>query len=257
MAIKNTALYAVGLGITTVFSSLSPVQAAETAYASNALSVSQQKSIDIKLRMAVRSGDIEEAAALLDKGANIDSQDSYGFSALMYAANRGDLDMVTFLLKREANPSVRTKRGATALIICSATLNNNDVINELIDYGANVNARKDDGDTALINSIIWSNKDATMLLLSKGADPNLAHHETGITALMWAAKRGDEDTVHALIKYGADIDAVAKNGIKHIVNSGETAADVAARWGNDNIVKILEEAKASMNAAAPAPSFSP
>jgi len=55
------------------------------------------------------------AAQLLDHGADVNAQDAGGWSALMFAARRGDLALVSLLLDAGADPHLRTERGETAL----------------------------------------------------------------------------------------------------------------------------------------------
>ena len=56
------------------------------------------------------------------------------------------------------------------------------------------------------------------LLLGKGVDPNQAY-DNGLTALMWAAGYGRDETVRALLEAGARADVRD--------NRGKTAADIA------------------------------
>jgi ankyrin repeat protein len=52
---------------------------------------------------------------LLDRGANIEMKDERGYTALMWAAARGESEVGLFLLERGANPKVKSKDGETAL----------------------------------------------------------------------------------------------------------------------------------------------
>lgn len=50
--------------------------------------------------MASKLGKIETLGKLLDEGGNINSRDYNGYTALHYAARRGHLETVLFLIKK-------------------------------------------------------------------------------------------------------------------------------------------------------------
>lgn len=57
---------------------------------------------------------------LLDAGARVDVQDSYGWTALMYAADGGRSDSIRELIAAGADPSIRSGDASTALDIALA-----------------------------------------------------------------------------------------------------------------------------------------
>jgi ankyrin repeat protein len=66
-------------------------------------------------------------AALLEAGANIDAVDAKGRTALMNAAIRSayeedTFDIISFLLKRKANPHMRDPQGNNAAMLAQAAL---------------------------------------------------------------------------------------------------------------------------------------
>jgi len=63
--------------------------------------------------MCVRTA--EAAAALLDKGAKLDTQNYIGETALIIASGRGDIDAVKFLLDRGADLNILSYNGRSAL----------------------------------------------------------------------------------------------------------------------------------------------
>src|SRR5688572_10163678 len=56
-----------------------------------------------ELWAATRAGDVARVTAALDKGADINAKTRYGATALSYAADRGNLELVTLLIARGAN----------------------------------------------------------------------------------------------------------------------------------------------------------
>jgi hypothetical protein len=67
-----------------------------------------------ELRAASKKGQTQEVAALLAKGAPIESSDKDGRTALMIAAERGHAVTVKLLLDRGANPAARDRDGWTS-----------------------------------------------------------------------------------------------------------------------------------------------
>src|SRR5262249_31136642 len=54
---------------------------------------------DLKLIEAVKNGDYKEAERLVKAGGDINQQDEHGWTPLNYAAGKGNLPMVQFLIE--------------------------------------------------------------------------------------------------------------------------------------------------------------
>lgn len=67
----------------------------------------------------------------------------------------------------------------------------------LVDTGADVNAKSDNGLTALIIAVANDHPSNLRLLLSAGADPN-AKDKDGKTPMMWANEQGRAEIVRIL-----------------------------------------------------------
>jgi uncharacterized protein len=76
------------------------------------------------------------------------------------------------------------------------------IIQLLIDKGANVNAKNPRGWTPLIAALETQHREAADLLLEKGADVG-AKNALGLTALYWARKHGYREIEEKLIARGA------------------------------------------------------
>ena len=117
------------------------------------------------------------------------------------------------------------------------------------EQGAKVDARDDDGETALHAAADKARLDVVKYLVKKGADVS-AKDEDGETALHAAADEGDRETdatrkdrvkvVKFLIDKGADVDAKDRDG--------ETPAHVAADAKKADVLKVLLDKKADVNA---------
>jgi hypothetical protein len=72
------------------------------------------------LSLAVRAQYPAIVNLLIEAGADINRQsEDRGYSPLMDAAQKGDIEMARTLLGRGANPNLKSKDGQTALIICA------------------------------------------------------------------------------------------------------------------------------------------
>jgi ankyrin repeat protein len=144
------------------------------------------------LMTAVLYGNAEVVKVLLDKGANIEAKDSYGRTALIQAVSSGKADAAKLLLDRGANIEAKATaspwEGETALIMASDE-GRTDMMKLLLDRGANIEIEEKDGDTALIKAAWNGQVDSVRLLLEKGANIE-AKNTSGETALIVAAQGG-------------------------------------------------------------------
>jgi ankyrin repeat protein len=69
------------------------------------------------LERAALAGEVLDVEAELSAGADVDSLDSHGQTALMLAAHKGHLAVVECLLRYGANLNVRAKFGLSALML--------------------------------------------------------------------------------------------------------------------------------------------
>jgi ankyrin repeat protein len=134
----------------------------------------------------------------------------------------------SLLLEHGADIESRREDGSTPLIE-AADHGGTHVVKLLLDRGANVDTKDNRGNTALIAAACGcaiidmpDTFDSMKLLLEKGADVNAKNDEGG-TALMFAAGWGRARIVQLLLDKGANIDI--KNG------DGNTALMVSALGG--------------------------
>jgi ankyrin repeat protein len=86
---------------------------------------------------ATQSGDLDRVAALLDAGADINSLDEHGQSALMNAVYSGDIELSRLLIERGAELNHTAKYRLTALML--AVINNHpEIVRLLVDAGADM-----------------------------------------------------------------------------------------------------------------------
>jgi ankyrin repeat protein len=183
------------------------------------------------------------AEELLRHGADVNARSKTGFTALMFAAQQGDMDNTRILLDAKASPNdVIPKSGATPLIIASA-IGHPDVVALLLDKGADPNVVDANGFTSLHHAVRDSDygvdpaSKATAVtivktLLAHGANPN-------------ARLQLDKDKMAAERKAqaggaGARTKRTAIT-ITEIELEGATPLALAAEVNNIEAVKVLVE----------------
>ncbi|MGM0420440.1 MAG: ankyrin repeat domain-containing protein [Bacillota bacterium] len=132
-----------------------------------------------------------------------------------------------------------TSAGAAELIETSKTASPQE-IQDLIEAGAAVNVRNDQGETPLIAAARYNpNPLVVMVLIENGAIIE-ARDNSGRSALYNAARYNDSLVVlRTLINYGAAVNVVA--------NDGTTPLLAAAEAGHDDKIRILVRAGARIN----------
>ncbi|EAX97444.1 hypothetical protein TVAG_226880 [Trichomonas vaginalis G3] len=118
--------------------------------------------------------------------------------------------LCTFLISHGANINTKDKNGCTALHF--ATLYNcTKMLEFLILHGADINAKNESGCTILHFAAELDKKDIAEILISYGADIN-AKNEHGRTPLHFAAQYNQKEIAEILILHDADISARDKDG---------------------------------------------
>lgn len=92
---------------------------------------------------------------------------------------------IMMLLKRGADPNTKINEYGRTLLMSASGWGVEDDIHCLVKFGANINARDTDGDTALIYAVMKGREENIRLLLRLHADANL-HDKNGDTALSLA-----------------------------------------------------------------------
>jgi ankyrin repeat protein len=123
-----------------------------------------------QMRQSALDGNLEKVMESLEAGAGVNSVDTEGRTALMFAAFNGHSRIVLELLNR----------------------------------GAGVDRRDLQGRTALLYAATGPFPETVRILLDKGADPNIVDSGEHFTPLMHAAAEGNMEVVVILLQAGAD-----------------------------------------------------
>jgi ankyrin repeat protein len=132
---------------------------------------------------------------LLQLGAEIEDIDKHGYTALAHATcGLENINVIKELLSAGADPNTQGTDGFTPLmhIMGNATAPSLEVLNTLIDHGADVNARNAYGHTALI-AAQCRYLDIAQGLIAAGADPTVKG-DLGRGLSFFAAHGGDKRT---------------------------------------------------------------
>ncbi|USO00841.1 MAG: ankyrin repeat domain-containing protein [Alphaproteobacteria bacterium] len=147
---------------------------------------------------------------LIQNVANPNEKDNNDKTVLMYASEKGCLDVVKLLIAKEADVGKFDSNKKTALMYASEK-GHADVI-ALLAGKAFVDAYDNSEKTALMYASEQWKWDAVQALIGSGADVNFRNNRYLKTALMYAAEKGHMHNVEILINHGADVDATDKNG---------------------------------------------
>ena len=152
------------------------------------------------LMHAALYADVGMMRLLLDRGADVNSANQDGSTALMWAA--GDLDKVGLLLEKGARVDAWTRLGRTPLLIAATYAGNAAVVRLLLEHGARVADQDITQETALDSASKRGDVPMVEVLLEAGADVN-APGFVGRAPLVWAAEEGNVATLACLLKHGA------------------------------------------------------
>jgi len=188
---------------------------------------------------AADRGDISQIESLLATGVNIKAVDRRGFAPLHYALHRRHSDAALLLIQRGSDINQRTEQGSAPLAL-AAEADDVAVVQRLLDRRVSVDAVDRPGRTALWYAARSGATNAARLLIAAGAD--VQHRgATGLrnTVLMESAGRGQLESVKLLLQHGAQLEGCD--------NNGHTALNRAANSGQSNVVRYLIQHGANVN----------
>lgn len=152
--------------------------------------------------VAAFSGHAEIVRELVDLGADVDRQDEERFNAVLATGVTGDVGVLREVLRGGPDLKIRNKFGGIALIPASER-GHVDLVRELLETTEiDVDHVNDHGWTALLEAVVLADGgpqhvEVVRLLVTHGADRTLADRD-GVTALEHARARGYAEMVDLL-----------------------------------------------------------
>ena len=206
---------------------------------------------DTPLVCAARGGNIHAVKLLLDHGAHIDNSlvDSRtSATAITHAIYGGSTDVTRLLLEGGADVNFRDieAHGGTLLHVVSRNQPGGSQtrnINLLIEYGADLEAKDEEGKTPLAAAVEDYTFEAMPILLERGANLE-ARDNNGRTPLGAAIENGVFEAMHLFLKNGANLESRD--------NNGHTPLVLAVRFGKIEMAEYLLERGADPQVFPPA-----
>ena len=186
----------------------------------------------------------ETLQAMIDHGADVNGTIKNGVTALTAACSKGNINAINVLLKAGADPKIAHGQGYTCLHTAVLKSCSKEILQTIIDHGADVNSTDKDNVSALTIACCNGDADAINVLLKSGADANNADVVYGNACLYSATLGGcSKETLQAIIDHGADVNGTCKSGV--------TALMAACSEGNINAINVLLNAGADLNITEP------
>ncbi|XP_067613487.1 protein phosphatase 1 regulatory subunit 12A isoform X10 [Eurosta solidaginis] len=217
---------------------------------------------------ACMSGDKEEVLKLLENGADINTANVDGLTALHQACIDDNLEMVEFLIEHGADINKQDNEGWTPLH-ATASCGFVSIARYLVEHGADPATVNSDGDLAVdlavdiqhlpmmdfMQKVMTEHNidcekarqaeeqlmlsDAKKWLRSDASEVDRPHPKTGATALHVAAAKGYTKVISLLLAGRANVDKQD--------NDGWTPLHASAHWGQKEAAEMLVNAMADMD----------
>jgi ankyrin repeat protein len=198
---------------------------------------------DAPVVVAAKGGDASALRSLVRKGADVNAPAADGTTALHWAVQRDDDEMVGVLLAAGARPSAANRYGMAPLQV-AATVGNPRIVQRLLEAKADPNTANADGESVLMLAARTGNPQVVRQLIAAGAEVDAREGWKGQTALMWAAAENNPAAMQVLLEAGADANARSLGGVF-------TPLLFAIRAGHIPAARVLLDAGVDVNAPMP------
>jgi ankyrin repeat protein len=192
--------------------------------------------VDSKLSLAAWNSNMLLLKRLVEQVQQGNNQLDFG--PLHFAASLGNVDTMNQLLELGMDKNARDKDGRTPLMWVVSAEADEELMEALVDHGADVNMQNFTGETALFIAAQRGLEDKVDYLLENGANVHVKNLD-GATALHAAAATGSEAIVVALVRYGSFLNAKD--------DEGDSPLHWAVREGHAELVSLLVRLGADVN----------
>lgn len=180
---------------------------------------------------AVKDRNRSKLESLIAEGQGLDTPDSFGNTALMYAVNMENGYLINCLLANGVNASASNIYGQTPLH-CAVSKLNASIISMLCSAGAGINMIDNDRNSPLVVAIKFRSPKIMSNLLDLGADPYIRFN--GNNALTYICGNDDYEMARILLNKFPYFD------INWVNENGQTALDIAKERKNISLQDLLE-----------------
>ena len=165
-----------------------------------------EKAANAQLLQAIKTGDSEQVRSLVKlQLPEMKYGNSNEMHPLMMAVREGNIEIVQILIDAGADVNIHGRGNNTPLLIACRS-GNIEIVKTLLAARVDLHGRDGEGANALMWSARFGYSSIVELLLKHGANVN-AQAENGTTALMLAAGPGRGRVVEMLVSAGADVKA--------------------------------------------------
>jgi ankyrin repeat protein/L-ascorbate metabolism protein UlaG (beta-lactamase superfamily) len=179
---------------------------------------------------AVQQGNLTKTQSLITKDpALLKSKTEDGRTPLHVAVMGGHKELMEYLIQEGANIDALDKDGRTPLLN-AIMFKKQELAHILVEKGANVKIKCKEGANAIIYALFFGPEDLIEPILDNGQDVN-EKYEGGVTIMQGAAAMGKKNAMNILFERGADVNAMSERG--------ETALYFGVQAGKTEIVEWL------------------
>ena len=179
--------------------------------------------------------------AMIEHDADVNAANKDSITSLMIACQKGNIEAINVLLNAGADPNISDGKYGSCIQHAVIGGSSKEVLETIIDHGADVNAKNKHNITALMQACKRGDVEIINILLSAGADSSIAD-TNGATSIHYAVVGGgSKGTLQAIIDHGADVNASNKDNV--------TALMMACWMGNVEAINVLLNTGADLNIA--------
>lgn len=159
---------------------------------------------------AAERSDMEAVRALLQQGADVNAAQKDGMTALHWAASHNDVEIARVLLYAGGTVRATTRLGGYTPLHLASRAGHREVAEMLLEAGADPNVFTATGVTAMHFAADADAAGVVVALAARGGDADARDEFSERTPLMFAAARGADGAVEALLDAGADPSLVTR-----------------------------------------------
>jgi ankyrin repeat protein len=159
---------------------------------------------DVAIADAAERGDASAVRALLKQGADVNTAQGDGMTALHWAAMNGDANLASLLLGAGANTRAATRINRYTPLMLAARQGHGRVVEALLAGGADPSITTDNGTTVLMFAAASGDVACVEAIAKRKVDLNARETVRGLTASMFAAAANHAAIVTSLGRAGAE-----------------------------------------------------